>query len=63
MVGDEITGSEVDTKPANPVHAKDAAVQSQDREFDDTKAPCIDENIGERNLAVVSAAMPAFLEE
>jgi hypothetical protein len=51
VIGDKVCRGQEHAPPAQQGHAKNAAVQGDDGVLDDTDAPGIDVDVGERNLA------------
>lgn len=50
MVHEEVAAGEDDAYPAQPCHAEDAAVEEEDREFDEGHAPRVHEEESEMDL-------------
>lgn len=54
MIGDEVASGKAHAAISKPGEAKDAPVQSKNRELDDTNTPGVDEDIRECDLIRIS---------
>ena len=54
MVRDEIACGKAYTAIAEPGEAENSPIQCEDREFDDTNTPGVDEDIRKRDLSLIS---------